>query len=386
MRILGFIFFVAAAFARPVLAWDRTDPHTGRPPPASSVSSSFTIHIRDGSDLQAVLVEPWPRDFVRLTTTRKERTFVPFSKILAIRDGEGRDRTGDVLVRRETLGQAPLEPGAPPAEPPRVITTPISSFVIRKDSVLVASRVERIGSEKVVVTRVDGVSQSLPTYWVRWIRGLDGQDYTSAVVRKGKRVEEAPILVGYPATHWNFRRLRGQPMPYRSVFPLIQGGALGFLGSDDDYYRRGATAAAEIGVMRNLSRQFALGINGSLATDGRYQRYGIKSRARLWLTKDVALDVAPGIIGVDDSNPNWSTYAPGFTAETALSIADLIVLSASVESFREVMYAGTGMRYEQTNTSWYLGVKLGGELAIPGMIAVIGLRPHEFAPTYRTIQ
>jgi len=376
MRILGFVLLVAALFARPVLACGGPAMPTQETISPSESPTKFTIEFRGEPGRHAILVEPWPQGFVRLTSAKKERTFVPSLEIRAIRDDQGRDRTKEMLVDRETLAQLPVEPSAPAAELPRVITTPISSFVVRKDSILVASRVERIGSEKLVVTRVDGVSQPLPVYRVRWIRSLDGQDHTNSALHRGKVVKDVPILVGYPATRVNFRKLRGQPMPYRSVFPLIQGGLLGFLGGDGDGYERGATAVGELGAMKNLGTRYAFGISGFLAADGRYQRVGIKSRARLWLGRNCALDFAPGIMGADDSDPQWTTYAPGFTAEAALSIADLAVLSTSVESFRESVDYGPGQRYEQTTTSWHLGIKLGGELAIPGMIAAVGLRPR----------
>jgi len=382
MRILGFVLLVAALFARPVLACGGPATPIQETISPSESQAKFTIEVRGEPDRHAILVEPWPQGFVRLTSAKKERTFVPSWEIRAILDDQGRDRTKEVLVDRETLGQLPVEPSAPTAEPPPVITTPISSFVVRKDSILVASRVERIGSEKLVVTRVDGVSQPLPTYQVQWIRGLDGQDYTSAVVWKGKRVEEAPILVGYPAAHRSLRSLRGQPMPYRSIFPLIQGGALGFVGGDHGYYDRGATIVGELGVMKNLNPRYALGASAFLAADGRLQRYGVKSRARLWLTRDAALDFAPGILAVDDQ-PDWTTYAPGFTAEASLSIADLVMISTSVESFREALDYPGGRIYGQTMTSWYFGIKLGGELAFPGLLAAVAMRPAE---TFRAVR
>lgn len=349
---------------------------------ATETPSQIVIELKSGEEIRAVLVEPWPQDFIRLTNATEERTFVPLSKIRAIRDDQGRDRTKDVLVRRQTVGKAPSEP-IPPADTSRVITTPISSFVVQKDSVLVASRVERIGSERIVATRVDGIPQSLPAYEVRWIRGLDGQDYRNAVVNHGKAVEENPILVGYPGPRSSSYGLRGRPKPECSGFPFVQAGFLGRLSSEQRYIDPGTTALVQVGGMKNIDRHWSLGANGFFGTDRLFTRVGFGPRGRLWITPSATVDAAAGILYADalEDGGHSSTAKPGYSAELAIGFKDLVSATAVLESFDETYQVrgefplgrSSPITFHEHHTSVLLGIKFGGPLSFPAFIAAMAL-------------
>jgi len=331
------------------------------------------MELKGGNRLTAVMVEPWPGEFVRLTNAKQERTFVPFSKVLAIRDDKGRDRTKDVLVHREVVGELPAIPSAL-AEVPRVITTPITSFVVGKDSVLLASRVERSGSERITATRVDGAQRSMPSYQVRWIRSLDGQEHKSEVLDHGKVVEDDPILIGYPGVRKSMS-LRGAPAPIRSAFPMIQGGVEGLV-EGPRHNVRGASAIMELGAMMNLNPRWSTGATAFLAKDMSLTRTGSKWRARFWFSRAVSIDAAPGVIlGLADYD-RGSLTNPGYTGEVALNFKDLVSITGGVEKF-QASYSSRGEwshvtnTWEETNTSWFFGVKLGGELGVPAIISAM---------------
>lgn len=144
-----------------------------------------------------------------------------------------------------------------------------------------------------------------------------------------------------------------------------------------DYYPRTAIhGSLDLGAARNLAASTSLGGNLYLGVDDRRSRFGIKARYTHWFSRDLAFDLAPGILVAGGDSWNGSSEYPGFVGDATLSLYGWVHVTAQVESVNLTHPT----RPERRDTSWYIGAQgtgprgalllAGGGLAV---LAVLGL-------------
>jgi hypothetical protein len=130
----------------------------------------------------------------------------------------------------------------------------------------------------------------------------------------------------------------------------------------------------DLGIMRNISKRYALGATHLLGVDSELKfRSGLKPRLRRWLGKKMSIDLSPGII-LWDTRDDFTT--PGFTGSIDLNIKEWFALSVMFEYMRSRQEEhSTYYRGSENDAGLYFGMKTG---SYSGLIAnsaavVIGL-------------
>lgn len=336
-------------------------------------TSSILVSVEDGSTVAAAKVESWPQGFVKLTKPDGDFQFLEAASVLSIRDSEGNNWTETVLKKKGSVGDAP----------PQVFKVERPSGVLiqaRGDSTVTVARIERWPQGFVKVTYANGAVDYVSVEKVQWIRDAAGHDRTRDVLDHGQAFGEAPEapvqLRASPAPH-GLGTLRGMPKPYRNGFPILQAGTLVRLGTTGPGVPK-ASMVMDVGGMKNLSRKYSMGASLYAAEDDDWGRVGIKARVRRWMSKDVSVDLAPGLL-VHSSGSDQDRSLPAFVGEASLGLWDRIVITGQVERSTVTRYEVphgefllpypivAPKRERGTETSYYLGAKFGAELGLPGM-------------------
>lgn len=177
---------------------------------------------------------------------------------------------------------------------------------------------------------------------------------------------------GATASVWK----RELPLPERN-WSLIQ--RIGIAakidpGASEYYPQTKVHGSLDIGAVRNLSPSFGLGGNFYLGVDDRRSRFGIKARSTQWFSRNVAFDLAPGILlAGGDSGDGGSEY-PGFVGDATLTLYGCVHLAAQVESVKLTHPTLPGRR----DTSWYIGAQgtgpRGALVLVGGGLAFLAVR------------
>lgn len=124
-------------------------------------------------------------------------------------------------------------------------------------------------------------------------------------------------------------------------------------GIPNYYPRSGVHGSLDIGATRNLTASTSLGGNLYLGIDDRRSRFGIKVRCTQWLSRDLAFDLAPGILLAGGDSWDGSAQYPGFVGDATLSLYGWVHVTAQVESVNLTHPTLPGRR----DTSWYIGAQ-----------------------------
>lgn len=256
-----------------------------------------------------------------------------------------------------------------------------SSGKAPKELKCLAARAEPWPQGFVKMTLPGGDAKYIAAQRISKITAQDGADWTNRVLEDRRSVEDGALEVCYAEQNSSFPSLRGRPLPERDWFPVIQAGFLVPLNPSDVAAEEGVgTIAVDLGAMRNVNQTTAAGVSVYLAADAVQSRGGAKLRLRRWLTRTVAIDVAPGVVVTGTTEEDYMTYSyPGLVGELSLSFADGVALTGQVET-RKVTHrshyalnsSGIWEAFppapEETEVSWYLGAKFGGEFSLPGLL------------------
>ena len=130
--------------------------------------------------------------------------------------------------------------------------------------------------------------------------------------------------------------------------------------------------SGELGLMKNRTKNTAIGGTLYFGISSDIYRFGIKGRYRYWMSRKSFLDLAPGLIlGGGDSKSDLNL--PGLTGHLGVGFSDWVHLAGQIEIMRHTfkqLYVGAPTGRKWTEVSWYGGVKFGGEAGIGG--AVVG--------------
>jgi hypothetical protein len=241
------------------------------------------------------------------------------------------------------------------ARPPAILI-----LTLDKDEEVVAVKVEPRALGYVRAIRPDGQRVDVPVHRIRSIRDLDGEDWTRHVLEGREVVGDATGTPAPPPGRGSW--LNPRPLPDARWFPLLQFGLAARVDAGSPLYETGsAYGLGDIGVMRNMNERVALGGGLYVGADDYRVRLGPKARIKYWISQDVSVDFAPGILLAGDDKWGGEGDFPGAVAEVSLSVHE-VLLTAEVET---VPIQEGDVR--DHDTSWYMGGKLAG---VPGVIGV----------------
>ncbi|MDH3292516.1 MAG: hypothetical protein OEO20_12480 [Gemmatimonadota bacterium] len=144
----------------------------------------------------------------------------------------------------------------------------------------------------------------------------------------------------------------GRPQARCSAFLVTEAGAALSVPTDDD-----PNITFQTGVLFNVGPRSAVGgvlLGGAFQNDA---RLGARVRYRHWLTPKLTLDVAPGLLFVNDA---FTSQEPGFSGEVSVGYGEWAAVTAQLEV----------LPFEfATETRAFFGLKLG---SYPGAAATVG--------------
>jgi hypothetical protein len=170
---------------------------------------------------------------------------------------------------------------------------------------------------------------------------------------------------------------RGQALPACRTFAITEFGYGRGLWNDLDETGLGHHVEPhlvfwELGAMRNLGVRSAVG--GTFLLTSRAS-VGLKARYRQWLGAEFSLDLAPGLIVIDDRS---SARTPAFTGHLVLNYGDWLSLGAMLETsrfaadpFNAQPATSTTKPYFTLRVGSYPGVISGGAMAALAALAAI---------------
>ncbi len=238
--------------------------------------------------------------------------------------------------------------------------------------------------------------QFIPEQRITKITSADGSDWTQRVLVQRQAVEGENLEVCYSDAYPAVWSLRGHPKAVQEWFPVLQAGTLFKLSPNQvPGDRADAMVTIDVGAMKNLGQRTAVGGSAYFGFDPDQTRLGAKARFRYWLSRSLAIDVAPGFIAGGTGVDAGRSYSyPGLVGELSFSMGDWMVVTGQVET-RSVTetrlalavdsggsprYLYTSQQPENTYTSWSLGAKFGGGFSVPGLLLsafIVGSLTHD---------
>jgi hypothetical protein len=235
--------------------------------------------------------------------------------------------------------------------------------------------------------------QFIPEQRITKITSADGSDWTKRVLVNREAVEGENLEVCYSDAYPAVWSLRGHPKAVQEWFPVLQAGTLFKLSPNQvPGDRADAIITIDAGAMKNVGQRTALGGSAYFGLDPDQTRLGAKARFRYWISRSLAIDVAPGFIAGGTGVDYGRSYSyPGFVGELSFSMGDWMVVTGQVEtrSVTETQNAafdsGGTLRsvsqppQEDSFTSWSLGAKFGGAFSVPGLLLsafIVGSLTH----------
>lgn len=171
---------------------------------------------------------------------------------------------------------------------------------------------------------------------------------------------------------------RAQSLPNCKSYFITETG-LRFNLKRDNTHDEGSLVT-DIGWMRNLDSDQAVGLTLYQAIDGDSYRVGIRPRYRRWLNENTALDFSAGLL-VYISNeglfewrdrPDVETSSSGLVTTMSLTIFDVVGVTFQYERFtvsRPTIYylpeAGISVPQDNDRDDFYMGVTLGSYPGVP---------------------
>jgi len=158
---------------------------------------------------------------------------------------------------------------------------------------------------------------------------------------------------------------RPHPLPYSRSFAVFDLGLSYRLNKSKGYYSTDSRVGVslDLGYMRNLSPENAVGVSVFGLSDERSGRGGVRARYRRWLTPVVGADATAGI-ALADSDAYYS-QAPRFVGSVGVQAGGL--LGATLEAEQIGSSGGAGSVWD-----WRIGGRLGSGAGVVGTILLIG--------------
>lgn len=203
--------------------------------------------------------------------------------------------------------------------------------------VLSASRVTALPNGLLRIVGADGSTRHVSLARVKRIEDENGNDRFLEVMDSGKTLRQGspppPVQARRPK---RWRTFQFEPAPRSECG--------GFMVTEVEWLRRveGASHVSgdawyerlDLGAMRNMGPRIALGGTAFLHGSANQGQLGLEARWRYWVSRQVGLDVAPGVIFLSEQSSGPDFRGPGVVARIGVTAADIVGLSVQITSVR----------------------------------------------------
>jgi hypothetical protein len=157
---------------------------------------------------------------------------------------------------------------------------------------------------------------------------------------------------------------RPHSLPYSRSFAVFDLGLSYRLNEGKGYYSTDSRfgLSLDLGYMRNLSPENAVGVSVFGMTDDRSERGGVRARYRRWLTPSLGADATAGMTLANSLDYN---EVPGFVGSVGVQAGGLVGATLEAEQIRSS--GGAGSVWD-----WRLGGRLGSGAGVVGTVLLIG--------------
>ncbi len=131
----------------------------------------------------------------------------------------------------------------------------------------------------------------------------------------------------------------------------------------------------ELGLMKNITPRYALGGTFYTAVDDEGSRVGIKARIRRWLSRELSIDLAPGIL-IAKISGDYERY-PAFTGHIGFNYTPMLSVVTQLEiiPFKANLFDPVSQsfrRFRGNEVSWFVGIKLCSEIGVgTGIVGIL---------------
>jgi hypothetical protein len=178
------------------------------------------------------------------------------------------------------------------------------------------------------------------------------------------RVRTEAAAAGESSHGFSFRP---HPLPGCRSFAVLDLGVayrlnegMGFLASDN----RGC-GSLDLGYMRNLSRENAVGFSAFGQSDERAERGGIRGRYRRWLSPRFGLDATAGMTLAKSGRDAYRIEVPGVIASVGFQASGVVGVTLEAEQIR--FPGGT------SDWDWRIGGRLGSGAGVAASLVLLAL-------------
>jgi len=160
---------------------------------------------------------------------------------------------------------------------------------------------------------------------------------------------------------------RPHPLPNARSFAVFDLGLSYRLNKGKGYYSTDSRVGVslDLGYMRNLSPENAVGVSVFGLSDERSGRGGVRARYRRWLTPAVGADATAGIALANSGEDAYYSQAPRFVGSVGVQAGGLVGATLEAEQIRSS--GGAGSVWD-----WRIGGRLGSGAGVAGTILLIG--------------
>jgi hypothetical protein len=261
---------------------------------------------------------------------------------------------------------------APSADSLRAVAPATDWIEIELDRgrLLRAREVEPLANGLLRVRDVDGTESTVPAGRVRTIRDERGRDRKHEVLDGWKR-----LRVGDPAPpvepSWKPFRFHGGPKSRCARFAVTEFSYLKRLDKGPDVAPDEHTYVSfDVGLMGNVDSVTSVGGSLFVGGDGARSHFGVRVRVRRWITPELGLDLAPGLILGADEERTSVFRTPGFIGRAGLTYSDR--MGAVLQVFTVRRSVPPGMDLSPTETVWQGGLQAGSQGGITAALVVGG--------------
>ncbi len=277
----------------------------------------------------------------------------------------------------------PLPDIVPPVDPQRSDTVVPELFRIEleRGASKTAAYIEPHADGMVKVVSPDGGFDWVAMYRIKRILDQDGRDVTRDVVFRRLTLGSFEGVSFRDPWAANGGKPPRVPEVWKSLRLAAAPGTAcgGYLITDfaamilrrkyysEHYY------TLDVGYARNLGRDYSLGATAFLGAVKTYrEELGVRARVTTWLSHDVSLDVAPGVVLWENDDPYARFKRPGLAAQAAINVQGRVGFVVQVLSVnRRVQYGEWYYPYgpswrDERETSVHFGLRFGGGLGIAG--------------------
>jgi len=167
---------------------------------------------------------------------------------------------------------------------------------------------------------------------------------------------------------------RGKPRPYCKGFILTDIGLQARLDDDPTgSVESPLHLSLDFGYAHNVSERAAVGGTAYIATGEQHFRVGVRGRYRRWLSKDVSVDLIPGLLVYGSEDNGYDYQEPGIIGSVTLGWRDWVGVTVEAEHSRYKFGSPGFNKPDITDTTWRVGGKLGSAPGLLGTAALLGL-------------